>query len=215
MSYNLGSKNNIKAPLIRKNLSDWFKNEVSDLEPHLQEITLKIFSDINFLCNFSEKALLLWASCDRRPPSKGKQKYHSFPEIIKQQAKQKGIYLDSRPNGPAVAAFEFAGGERPQRHGSNNKWHIHHLYSGKFPYIKKEETIHAAKDCLHFTQAAGLVALHPLADALADECPAFTWFLRYKVYEKFGYDPDQAFSEKIDKWGFDKSRKIELEIISK
>ena len=215
MSYNLGSKNNIKAPVDQKNLLDWFKNEISDLEPHLQEIVLKIYTDIEFLCNFPETALLLWADCDRTPPIKGKQKYHSFPDTIIQKAKGKGILLDSRPNGPAIVAFEFAGGNRPQRYGSNNKWHIHHLYSGKFPYIGKENTLHASKDCLHFTQAAGLVAMHPLSDALADENPAFTWFLRFKAYEKFGYDPDQAFSEKIDNWGFDKKRKVKLEIIAK
>ncbi len=215
MSYNLGSRNKIKAPLNRGDISGWLKNEISELEPHLQEIILKIFSDLNFLCNFPDKALLLWSECDRKPPSKGKQKYHSFPEAIKQEAKDKGIYLDSRPNGPAVAAFEFAKGERPERHGSNNKWHIHHLYSGKFPYKDKDSTLHASKECFHFTQAAGLVALHPLADALADESPAFAWLLRYRAYEKFGYDPDQAFSEKVDEWGFDSSKKNYLEIISR
>jgi len=214
MTYNLSSKNNIRVPLNRKNLLEWFNKDIEDLEPSLQEIYLKIFSDIDSLCSFSEKALLLWTTCDRKPPSKGKQKYHAFTETIKQQAKKRGVVLDSRPNGPAIAAFEFAEGKRPQRHGSNNKWHIHHLYSGKFPYIGKKSTLHATKECLHFTQAAGLVALHPLADALADESPAFTWVLRYKAYEKFGYDPDQVFSEKINEWGFDINRTFNLEIIS-
>lgn len=203
MSYNLDSKNNIKSPLQRKNILKWLKTEISELEPHLQEIVLKICLDIEYLCNFPKKAILLWADCDRRPISKSKQRYHSFPVTIKTLAKEKNIYLDARPNGPAIAAFEIAGGKRPQRYGSNNKWHIHHLYSGKFPYIGKEQTLHASKEHLHFTQSAGLVALHPLADALADEIPAFTWLLRYKAYKKFGYDPDKAFSQKIDKWGFD------------
>lgn len=213
MSYNLGSKNNIKEPFDPKNIVSWFKNEVSDFEPHIQEVIIKIFLNLKFFCNFPEKALLLWADCDRNPPSKGKQKYHSFTNIIKEQAKQKGIRLDTRPNGPAIAAFEFSGGYRPQRHGSTNKWSIHHLYSGKFPYTGKTDTLHAAKECLHFTQAAGLVALHPLADALADESAAFTWFLRFKAHEKFGYNPDQAFTEKINKWGFDNSKTIDLEVL--
>lgn len=215
MSHNLGSINNIKAPLNRKNLLGWFKNEISDIEPHLQEITLKIFQDLNYLCNFPDKALLLWASCDRKPSSKGKQRYHLYPDIIKEQAKRKNIKLDGRGNGPAIAAFEFAGGQRPERYGSNNKRTVHHLYSGKFPYMSKNITLHATKNNLHFTQAAGLVALHPITDALADESPAFTWFLRYKAYKKFGYDPDRVFSEKIDKWGFDISRKTKLEVVAK
>ena len=213
MSYNLGSKNNIKAPLDPKNLLKWFESEIEDLDPKLKELYLKIFLDVEFLCRFSEKAVLLWTSCDRISPSKGKLKYHSFPEAIKEQAKARGIQLDTRPNGPAIAAFEFAGGERPERHGSNNKWHIHHLYSGKFPYVGKSETLHATKEGLHFTQAAGLVALHPLADALADESPAFSWFLRFKSYEKFGYDPDCVFSEKINELGFDKNRTVKVQVI--
>jgi len=203
MSYNLGSKNNIKAPINRNNLSEWFENEIKDLEPHIQEIILKIFSNTESLCNFPQKALLLWEGCDRKKPSKGKQKYHSFPITIKEQAKQKGIKLDTRGNGPAALAFKLAGGIRPERYGSNNAWTVHHLYSGKFPYLNKENTLHSTQNGLHFTQAAGLVSLHPLLDALADESPAFTWFLRYKTYEKFGYDPDQVFSGEIDKYGFD------------
>lgn len=201
MSYNLGSKNNIRAPLNRKNILRWFKNEIKDLEPHLQEIVLGIFLNSESLCNFPKKSFLLWNGCDR------KRRYHAFPNSIKKQARQKRISLNNLSNGPALVAFELAGGIRPARYGSNNKWSVHHLYSGKFPYLGKDDTLHAAQDGRHFTQAAGLVALHPLADALADENPAFTWFLRYNAYKKFRYDPDHVFAEKIDKYGFDQKKK--------
>ncbi len=180
---------------------EWFRDEIKDLEPHLKTIIFEIFISTNELCRFPQKKLLLWSGCDRKKVL-GKQKYHIYPDEIKAIGGNHGIHLDTRPNGPAVAAFELAGGIRPQRYGSKNKWHIHHLYSGKFPYIGRPTTLHAAQDGSHFTQAAGLVAVHPLLDALADESPAFTWFLRYKAYEKFGYDPDCVFSEKIDEYGF-------------
>jgi hypothetical protein len=71
-----------------------------------------------------------------------------------------------------------SGGIRPSRFGSNNAWSIHHIYSGKFPYIGKYDTLHASHDGRHFTQSAGLVAIHPIADQLADEYPFFSWYLR-------------------------------------
>ena len=44
-----------------------------------------------------------------------------------------------------------------------------------------------------FTEAAGLVAIHPLADALADEVPYFAWLLRFEAYQRYGFDPDGVF----------------------
>lgn len=213
MECNQGSRNNIKNKIDEKNIRCWFENEISELDSYLKEIYLMIFSEFENLCYSSKKALLLWEGCNRVSSIKGKQKYHNFPETIKKCSKEQNIKLDTRPNGPAIAAFEFAGGNRPARYGSNNKWHIHHIYSGKFPYFGKEKTLHATKEELHFTQSAGLVAVHPLIDALADESPAFSWFMRYKAYEKFGYDPDSAFSKNIDGYGFDLNKKVSLEIL--
>jgi phenylalanine-4-hydroxylase len=52
------------------------------------------------------------------------------------------------------------------------------------------------------TQAAGLVAIHPIAEALKDEYFYFAWMLRHEAFLKFGYDPDAVFSEKVDELGF-------------
>jgi hypothetical protein len=110
------------------------------------------------------------------------------------------VNLDTRPNGPAIAAFEIASGDRPLRFGSTNRWSIHHIYSGKFPYIDRFESLHATKSGVHFTQSAGLLAMHPIADAMSDEYPFFAWYLRALAYERFGYDPDQVFSSDVDGW---------------
>jgi len=96
----------------------------------------------------------------------------------------------------------LAGGNRPKRFGSSNSWSLHHLYSGKFPYFGRESTVHAVKECNHFTQSAGVVAIHPIADAIFDEFPIFAWFLRAHAYLRFGYDPDQVFSSNGDDYGF-------------
>jgi hypothetical protein len=105
-----------------------------------------------------------------------------------------GITPDSRSNGPAICSFLLAGGIRPVRE-TGKGWNIHHLYDGKFPFDKNRVTTHAVKDGGYFTEAAGLVALHPLADAMADEFCDFAWWLRRGAYDKFGFDPDCVFKE--------------------
>ena len=52
------------------------------------------------------------------------------------------------------------------------------------------------------TQAAGLVAVHPAAEALKDEYFHFAWRLRREASLRFGYDPDEVFSERVDEFGF-------------
>jgi hypothetical protein len=79
---------------------------------------------------------------------------------------------------------------------------VHHLYSGKFPLPIQVGTTHAAKGPTHFTQSAGLVAVHPVADSLCDESPALTWLLRAESFRRFGYDPDGAFSSAPNVYGF-------------
>ena len=151
-----------------------------------------------------KRAILLWEGCDRTP------RYHNYPDVVKNDARERNIKLDSRANGPAIAAYRFAGGRRPGRFGSSNEWSIHHLYSGKFPHWDRERTLHATEDGLHFTQSAGLIALHPIADALCDEFPFFSWCLRSKSFSSFGYDPDGVFSTERDKYGFATGHSCEI-----
>jgi hypothetical protein len=148
------------------------------------------------------RAVLMWDGCDRCKPDGKKQKYHRYPEAISKLARAQGIRLDSRANGPSRAAFMFAGGIRPERFGSTNAVTMHHVYSGKFPYFERTGTTHAVKLCKHFTQSAGVVAAHPVADALCDEYPFFAWLLRYESFRRFGYDPDGVFSPRQNSYGF-------------
>jgi hypothetical protein len=79
---------------------------------------------------------------------------------------------------------------------------MHHVYSGKFRYIDRTATTHAVKLRDHFTQSAGVIATHPIADALSDEYPFFSWLLRFEAFSRFGYDPDGVFSSSQDDLGF-------------
>jgi len=120
--------------------------------------------------------------------------YHQYPAEVRQQLREAGITPDSRNNGPAICSFLLAGGVRPLRQ-TGKGWNIHHVYDGKFPYVNRTTTTHAINDGRYFTEAAGLVALHPLAHAMADEFAEFAWWLRREAYKRFGFDPDRIFGE--------------------
>jgi hypothetical protein len=168
--YNLASPNGILEPCDFKDLSQWFQRELNQLPSSAERTVLGTVGDnLDVFVRWPKRALLLWPDCD--PPPGKKHKYFKYPAHIKEMASTIKYQLDGRPNGPAIAAFRIAGGERPGRFGSSNAWSVHHLYSGKFPYFGRERTIHAAKECLHFTQSAGVIAVHPVADALVDEFP--------------------------------------------
>jgi len=148
------------------------------------------------------KARLLWPGCVRT-------KYHRLPDRIKEAARSRGVPVDSRSNGPAVMSFLLAGGKRPTR-SNRQGWHVDHIYDGKFPWPTRSRSLHAVKNGRHFTQAAGLVAVHPIAEALKDEHPHFAWLLRREAHLRFGYDPDGIFSEKIDEYGFGRQGNMKI-----
>ena len=207
MAYNLGSPTGLNEPCNLHDLSHWFSRELGLLDDvSVRDVVRRVARDLDSFVRWPKKAALLWKGCDRNRPDGAKQKYHSYPMTIRQLAKRSGIVLDTRPNGPAIASYQFAGGLRPKRLGSKNAWSIHHPYSGKFPYVERKETTHAAKEGNHFTQSAGLVAVHPVADALCDEFPPFAWLLRAYAFKKFGYDPDGVFSVRQNSLGFVRGR---------
>ncbi len=203
MPYNLASPNGLLEPVDLANMSRWFVRETLQVESEaIQHLLHHTARNLDDFVRWPNCAMLLWEGCDRVAPDGQKRKYHQYPSLVRQLAKTRRINLDSRPNGPAIAAFQFAGGNRPERFGSSNAWSIHHVYSGKFPYIARTATIHATKECRHFTQSAGLIATHPVADAMSDEFPFFAWLLRAESFHRFGYDPDGVFSSSQNEMGF-------------
>jgi hypothetical protein len=100
-------------------------------------------------------------------------------------------------------SFLLAGGKRPRR-SNGQGWHIDHIYDGKFPWPAEARSLHAVKDGNHFTQAAGLVAVYPVAKAPDDGRSYVAGLLGRGAFLRFGYDPDAAFSNRIDENGFKK-----------
>jgi hypothetical protein len=202
-TFNLDSPTGIRSPVDLSNLQGWLTAELGSIvRTPVGRVVELVSENLDDFIQFPSRALLLWDGCDRVPPEGKRQKYHKYPDEIREVAKAQGVTLDSRPNGPAIAAFLLAGGRRPQRLGSSNAWSVHHLYSGKFPYLGRDKTTHAAKLGRHFTQSAGLIAAQPIADAICDEFPCFSWFLRAEAFIRFGYDPDGVFSASQDAYGF-------------
>ena len=209
--YNLDSPNGLLEPFDNSNVAGWFVRETLQIESKtVRHVAHQVGGNLNDFVHWPARAMLLWDGCDRVPPVGKKQKYHRYPESIRRLAMRSGVTLDTRPNGPAITAFLIAGGTRPQRFGSSNAWSIHHVYSGKFPYVGRAVTTHAIKQSAHFTQSAGLIATHPVADALCDEFPFFAWLLRFESFRRFGYDPDGVFSPSHDGFGFAQGYQYEI-----
>lgn len=203
MASNLGSRGSLLTPCNFDDLRAWYADQVNRYEVGpVARVMLEVGRELDAFVRWPTRALLLWRDCDRRVPAGARQRYHRYPGAVRDLADSKCVKLDGRANGPAIAAFALADGKRPDRAGSMNCWSIHHIYSGKFPYPERVETLHAAKCGKHFTQSAGLVAVHPVADGLADECPAFAWLLRAEAFRRFRYDPDLVFSANRDDLGF-------------
>lgn len=209
--FNLESPNTLSQRCDLADLTAWAFNEakvISDLA--VRDCVTAVCKSLDVFVRWPTKAVLLWKGCDRVAPEGERQRIHLFPDEIKRAAKAVKAPLDTRSNGPAIVSFLIAGGERPKRFGSHNSWSIHHIYSGKFPYIGKPSTLHAAKSGQHFTQSAGVVAVHPIADGMCDEYPFFAWLLRAEAFRRFGYDPDGVFSDmSLDQFGFISGRQTE------
>lgn len=121
-------------------------------------------------------------------------KYHRYSIEQFAQIKAAQVNPDTRSNGPAVMAFAVAGGRRPWRASGRKQWSIHHIYDGQHAAPHATRCTRAALDGNYFTASAGLVAIHPMADALADEFAYFAWLLRYEAFCRLRFDPDDVFA---------------------
>jgi hypothetical protein len=159
----------------------------SKASPAVLKIIDDVWANRNEFVKWPQKAHLLMPSCIRESGS-----FHSFDPELKLLLKLKGVKTNTLSNGPAIMVFLLAGGERPNRNNGNG-WPIHHIYDGQFPMPPKTKSIRAVSHGDYFTEAAGLVAVHPLADGLASEIPYFAWLLRYEAFLRFDFDPDKVF----------------------
>lgn len=155
---------------------------------HVLSVADDVWLDRDNFIKWPGKSLLFMPGVSR-----SRIKYYDYNLEQKYHLKCAGIRADRRSNGPAIMAFLLAGGERPKRENKNREWSIHHIYDGKYPWPNTNRSVHAVQDGSLFTESAGLVAVHPIADALADEVPFFAWLLRLEAYKRFDFDPDNVF----------------------
>src|SRR5688572_11523679 len=120
MTYNLRSPNGLLEACKLSRLREWYDREVSKVEEKpIGRLLIHIADKLDFFIQWPKCALLLWHGCDRVALVGARQKYHKYPAVIRLHAKNSQIILDSRPNGPAIASFCLAGGNRPPRFGSS------------------------------------------------------------------------------------------------
>ncbi len=150
-----------------------------------EEIRKTVLSHVDDFVKWPKMALLLWEGCTR-------ENYHKYPVEILALLKEKSISRRNWGNDPAVNSFLIAGGERPQRNHKKHGWNIHHLYFGVHAH-GVNPPLHAVKEAKHFTQSAGLIAVHPIADALCEEDSEFARLLCRQSFNRFGYDPNGIF----------------------
>ena len=167
---------------------EWLEGLRQDVPEHVLKIVDDVWSQRELFLRWPapKSTSCFWHGCVRV-------RYHKYSGWRLAQLRAAGIRIDNRSNGPAIMSFLLSGGERPLRQTPKRQWSVHHVYDGKFPFPGRDLTTHAVKNKKLFTHSAGLVAIHPIADALADEVAYFAWLLRLEAYKRFQFDPDQVF----------------------
>ena len=94
MPYNLQSPNGIIEPCVITDLDAWFSKELGQVPGGDERAVLKhVAAKLEAFVQWPKQALLLWAGCNRVPDADKKQKYHMYPDHIRQAAKEAGIAL--------------------------------------------------------------------------------------------------------------------------
>ncbi|WP_149113504.1 hypothetical protein [Limnoglobus roseus] len=169
----------------------WLHDLRAGVDPDLLRIVDDVWANRTKFIRWPQKSLIFMPGTVR-----GKAKFHDYSVPQREQIKAAKIAADARSNGPAIMAYLLAGGERPLRSSGRKGWSIHHIYDGQHPHQDRTSSTRAVITGEYFTEAAGLVAIHPVADALADEVGYFAWLLRYEAYVRFRFDPDGVFISK-------------------
>jgi len=169
------------------------REEFAALSASERKVLRDVWDNKDDFIKWPARNLLLW-------PGETTAKYHTYPSSIVSKLKKAGITrVNTLRNGPAIMAYRLACGIRPDRRigkqGTKECWDIHHIYDGRFAFPPNDSVrpLHAVKDGRHFTRTGGLVAIHPIAHACADEYFWFSWQLRREAFRRFHYDPNGVF----------------------
>lgn len=200
----------MEESIVGKHWRRWIECQVSRDIPTslpLQQMLFSLCVDLysaNTLVHFAARSMLIWPRCtpgenlDGLPDDAKELSFSSagagIPEYAKKRLQQelteRGITsLERCPVDPDRFSFRFADGFILPG------WHFHHIYDGTSPLGRGKKTLNARHHGLHFTQTAGMVAIHPIVEALYDYFPCIKRTLRARSFKEFRYDPDRYFSK--------------------
>jgi len=94
---------------------------------------------------------------------------------------------------PRGSAFRCAGGNVPQAVPDADAWQLIHLYAAA-PAFDNGAAFDGTAQPKHYTQSAGLVAVHPVVYHLTGQFPCIVWTLRARSFMRFNHDPANYFA---------------------
>jgi hypothetical protein len=97
----------------------------------------------------------------------------------------------------AVAAFKRCGGVMPVAVPDACQWRLFHLYDD-MTHLVVGNRVESERAGRQFTQAAALVAAHPVVYHLKGEHACIESTLRAKAFTRFNYDPLNLFAPETD-----------------
>jgi hypothetical protein len=165
---------------------------VDEMKELLEGIRIKADRELVTGLWRERQRLVIWPTdCPGRPLVRtARVRYHHLPDSVRRKARKHGVSVDTRSNGPAVMAFELAGGVNRPKRAQGLRWSVHHIYDGHHTWPGQDSSVRAVADPQYFTDARGLVAAHPVFDAAAGEYAWLAWKLRLEAFDRFGFDPD-------------------------
>ena len=180
-----------------------------DVRPGLRPLCFSVYYE-DTLIRFPKCAVLVWPRCTTNEYNRPgiPDDPDELPDYVATWVGDLGLSGNPRltqmmeeagilEHPPAAAlrdevAFRVAGGVTPQT-AQGQPWMLRHLYEGLHPFLGKEQTFDSMNDGDHFTQTAGLVAVHPILDYFW-QFGAVVKTARARAYVSFGYDPDRYFN---------------------
>jgi hypothetical protein len=167
------------------------------LRTELEEIEALLLGWIRW----PKDASLLWDGCVRMSAP------YVYPGLLQRRIPH-GVIMDRRMNnGPGRTAFHAGGGSCPEG------WMCHHIYDRWYsPWPREGKPLVGGAVAVgrHFTQSAGIAAVHPTVNIDAHGDTTVSRFLKLLAFLKFGYDPEQRFGDKTDDYGFESGHRCKV-----
>jgi hypothetical protein len=193
------------------NWREWLQAQVNRDRPRsipihnmLLELCCELYAG-HRLVSFARQGILLWPRCtpgenlDPLPDDAQEQVLDSLvsahlseneKESLGNELSKVGVgSIEQYPAHPERFAFKFAGGWLQQ------DWFFKHLYDGSIALGSAKKRLNALKRGKHFTQTAGMAAIHPIVQELYEAYPCLRRTLQARSFASFGYDPEHFFSQ--------------------